>query len=48
MEIPLQIPEIRRNYEKDPSMLIRQVELHPGSVVFIDEAQKVPELFDAN
>ncbi|MEK7722674.1 MAG: ATP-binding protein [Elusimicrobiota bacterium] len=44
----LQIPEIRLAFEKDPSLLIRQVKAaKPHPVVFIDEAQKVPELFDA-
>jgi len=45
---PLQIPEIRHEMETDASRIIRQIEAHPGKpVVFIDEAQKVPELFDS-
>ena len=44
----LQIPEVRLALEKDPSLLIRQIKAaKPHPVVFIDEAQKVPELFDA-
>lgn len=44
----LQIPEIRLGLEKDPSLLIRQLKAgKPHPIVFIDEAQKVPELFDA-
>ncbi len=45
---PLQIPEIRHELEADASRIIRHVEAYPGKpVVFIDEAQKVPELFDS-
>lgn len=44
----LQIPEIRLSLEKDPTLLIRRIKAaKPHPVVFIDEAQKVPELFDA-
>lgn len=46
--IQLQNPEIRIEYEKDPALLIRRLEARPPKgPVFIDEAQKVPELFDA-
>ncbi|MBI4849192.1 MAG: ATP-binding protein [Nitrospirae bacterium] len=45
---PLQNPEIRVEMERDPSIIIRQLKAHPGKpLVFIDEAQKVPELFDS-
>ena len=45
---PLQIPGIRHEMEADASCIIRHIEAHPGKpVVFIDEAQKVPELFDS-
>jgi predicted AAA+ superfamily ATPase len=38
---------VRQDYERDPSLLLRQVRALPDSViVFIDEAQKVPTLFD--
>ncbi len=48
MTFPLQHPGIRHELEIDPSRLIRQVEASPEPpLVFIDEAQKVPELFDA-
>lgn len=48
MSYPLQNPLIRHEAEKDPSLLIRQVSAHPGRpIVFIDEAQKVPDLFDS-
>ncbi|MBI5701410.1 ATP-binding protein [Candidatus Saganbacteria bacterium] len=44
----LQNPEIREQFEKDPSLLIRQVEAIDGNpYIFVDEAQKVPELFDS-
>lgn len=47
MDYPLQNPGIRQEMESDPSRLIRQVEAHRlNPLVFIDEAQKVPELFD--
>ena len=47
-EYLLQNPEIRMEFEKDPSLLIRQIEaLKEKPFVFIDEAQKVPDLFDA-
>jgi uncharacterized protein len=48
MEIPLQNPAMRQEYERDPSLLIRRVEAKAEiPVVFIDEIQKVPGLFDA-
>ncbi len=48
MEIPLQHPGIRQEYERDPSLLIRRVEAKAEiPLIFIDEIQKVPGLFDA-
>lgn len=48
MEYPLQNPAIRLEIEADPSKIIRQVEAEGGkSLVFVDEAQKVPEIFDS-
>jgi predicted AAA+ superfamily ATPase len=48
VEIPLQQPSVRQEYERDPSLLIRRIEAMAGDVlVFIDEAQKIPSLFDA-
>jgi len=48
VEYLLQNPETRRELERDPSLLIRQVEASPGNpYVFVDEAQKVPAIFDA-
>jgi uncharacterized protein len=48
MEIPLQHPGVRQEYERDPSLLIKRVEAKPAPpLVFIDEMQKIPELFDA-
>ncbi len=45
---PLQNPQVRLDMETDPSRIIRQVEVYTGKpLVFIDEAQKVPELFDS-
>lgn len=45
---PLQNPEIRQEMETDPSRIIRQLKACPRKpLVFIDEAQKVPELFDS-
>jgi predicted AAA+ superfamily ATPase len=47
-EYLLQNPETRMELEKDPAALIRQIRAIPGHPkVFIDEAQKVPEIFDA-
>jgi len=48
LDIPLQDPGVRIEMERDPSRLIRQVTaMKERPIVFIDEAQKVPELFDA-
>jgi predicted AAA+ superfamily ATPase len=48
MEYPLQKPDVRMEMERDPAAIIRQVEARTGKpVVFLDEAQKVPELFDS-
>ncbi|MDD5434173.1 MAG: AAA family ATPase [Nitrospira sp.] len=45
---PLQNPQIRIEMETDPSRIIRQIEASPFKpLVFIDEAQKVPEMFDS-
>ena len=45
---PLQNPQIRHEMEADPSRIIRQIEAYSTTpLVFIDEAQKVPELFDS-
>lgn len=44
----LQNPKTRTELEKDPEKVIREVEaLEKKPLVFIDEAQKVPEIFDA-
>jgi predicted AAA+ superfamily ATPase len=44
----LQDPGLRILLEQDPGKIIRDIEVIDGSpYVFIDEAQKVPELFDA-
>lgn len=46
--ILLQNPEIRIKYEQDPSRLIHEYELAGTSkIIFIDEIQKVPTLFDS-
>lgn len=48
MEYYLQNPSVRIELEKNPSKIIGQVEAEGGSpYVFIDEAQKIPDLFDA-
>jgi predicted AAA+ superfamily ATPase len=49
MEYPLQNPEIRIEMERDPSAIIRQVQAQSGKtlIIFMDEAQKVPEVFDS-
>jgi len=48
MEYPLQNPAIRIEIEQDPSAIIRQVEARsPKPFIFMDEAQKVPEVFDS-
>jgi uncharacterized protein len=44
----LQNPKTRADFEKEPEKIIGQVEaLKKNPLVFIDEAQKVPEVFDA-
>ena len=46
--ILLQNPELRIRYEKDPSRLIHEYELNnTSSIIYIDEIQKVPALFDS-
>lgn len=48
VEYPLQNPSIRIEMEQDPSAIIRQVEARPEKpLIFMDEAQKVPEIFDS-
>jgi len=48
MEYPLQNPGIRSEMERDAGAIIRQVEARSSRpLVFIDEAQKAPELFDS-
>lgn len=48
IEYFLQIPSVRIQLETDPSLIIRQVEAGiQKPVVFIDEAQKVPDIFDS-
>ncbi len=48
MEYPLQNPAIRIEMEQDPSAIIRQVEARSEKpLIFMDEAQKVPEVFDS-
>ncbi|MBI5122317.1 ATP-binding protein [Candidatus Roizmanbacteria bacterium] len=45
---PLQNPSVRQNMEVDPGRLIREIEtFEKPPIVFIDEIQKVPALFDA-
>lgn len=47
-EVLLQNPETRMELERDPSILIRQLNASENNpYVFIDEAQKVPEIFDS-
>jgi len=47
-EYPLQDPSIRISLEADPARLIREVRAgNPKSLIYIDEAQKVPALFDS-
>ncbi|MBI5874136.1 MAG: ATP-binding protein [Candidatus Omnitrophica bacterium] len=44
----LQNPQTRADFEKEPGRIIREVEaMKEKPLVFIDEAQKVPEIFDA-
>lgn len=46
--ILLQNPELRLKYERDPSMLIKEYSItKTDEVIFIDEIQKVPQLFDS-
>ena len=48
MEYALQNPKLRIELESNPSKIIGQVKaLPPKPYVFIDEAQKIPEIFDA-
>jgi uncharacterized protein len=48
LSYPLQDPRIRLELETNPGRLIQQVEALPKPpLVFLDEAQKVPELLDA-
>src|SRR3989339_926340 len=48
MEYLLQDPTLRIELEKDPGKIIRQVDAtQRHQLVFIDEAQKIPDLFDA-
>lgn len=45
---PLQDPQVRIALERDPSLIIRQLQTAKRkNYVFVDEAQKVPALFDA-
>lgn len=47
-EYYLQDPSVRQRLEADPGRLIREVEATLGNpIIFVDEAQKVPEVFDA-
>lgn len=48
MEYYLQNPSVRLELEINPSKIIGQVEAETGQpYVFVDEAQKIPEVFDA-
>jgi len=48
LRFPLQNPSVRISLESDPGLLIRIVEAEKiNPIVFIDEAQKIPEVFDA-
>lgn len=48
LEYKLQNPGVRLELEKDPSRIIREVEAQGGRpYLFVDEAQKVPEVFDS-
>lgn len=51
MTIQLQDPATRQEYERDPGLLVRRGRAarasKAGTLVFIDEVQKVPELLDA-
>ncbi len=47
-DLPLQNPEIRMEMEIDPARLIKQLKARAKrGYVFIDEAQKVPAIFDS-
>lgn len=48
MEYYLQDPTTRLRLEADPGRIIREIEAKEGrQIIFVDEAQKVPEIFDA-
>lgn len=48
LEFPLQNPAIRIELEADHARFIRQIQAEKGRpYVFVDEAQKIPKLFDA-
>lgn len=48
IEYFLQNPSTRQEIEADPSKIIRQAEAFGGKpVIFVDEAQKAPEVFDS-
>lgn len=48
LEYLLQNPSVRIELEANPSRIIRQVQAMKNSpLVFVDEAQKIPDLFDA-
>ena len=48
LEYPLQHPSYRLSMEADPARIIREAEAEEKiQLIFIDEAQKVPELFDS-
>jgi predicted AAA+ superfamily ATPase len=48
LKYPLQRPGLRQDLESDPEKIIREVEAEKNfPIVFIDEAQKIPKLFDA-
>ncbi len=48
LRFPLQNPSVRIDLESDPGLLIKTIEAEKiKPIVFIDEAQKIPEIFDA-
>ena len=48
LRFPLQNPSVRIELESNPGVLIRTVEAEKVKpIIFIDEAQKVPEVFDS-
>jgi len=48
LEYSLQNPSVRLRLEKDPSLIIREARAYAHRpYVFVDEAQKIPELFDS-